>query len=128
MAIPLAQRAGFFALAAADAEAARNDDALDVGRSAGVQRRDRIALEVFDRAAERSPALVLRKHRRTGDPQHLLGDVEARELAAEAVLRAFIRARLPGMRKPVIAQREKTRDLRFDEELDELGAGARIVG
>src|SRR6185436_8642823 len=54
--------AGLLPLRPADADAPGHDDALNVGRRARVQRGDRVALEIFHRALERPPALVLREH------------------------------------------------------------------
>src|SRR5262249_5526451 len=89
------QRSGLLPLRAADADAPRHDDALDVGGCARMQCRDRVALEVFHGAFQRPPALVFRQHVRPGDAQHALSNVEPGELAAKAVLRSFVGARLP---------------------------------
>src|SRR3954464_15765561 len=123
----LPQRPRLLLLPPADAEPARDHDLLYVGRSTRMQRRDRVALEVLDRAFERTPALVVREHARACDAQHALRDVEPGELAPQAVLRAFVRARLPGVREPVIPKREEPRDFGFDVQLGDLGARARLV-
>src|SRR5690606_6677175 len=86
IAFSLSNRAGLLALAPAHADTPRHDDPLDVGGRAGMQRRYRVALNVFDRALQRSPALGLGKHPGTCDAQHAIGVVEPRELAPQAVL------------------------------------------
>src|SRR6476469_3109859 len=58
----LAQRARFLPLAPANADAPRDDHALNVRRRSRVQRGDRVTLKIFDRSLERRPALVVSQH------------------------------------------------------------------
>src|ERR1051326_1533416 len=116
-----------FARGAADPDAARHAHPLDVGRAAGMDGDDAVALLQFEEPLGRSPRLVARERGGPDGLEDRARHPEPAHLAPVRELRPLVRSRALGVREPEVAQAEQALDFRLDVDVGEEIARVRVL-
>src|SRR3989441_274333 len=110
-------RAGLLAGRPADADATGHLHALDIGRAAGMDGDDPVALLGLEEAGGRAPRGIGRERGGTDRLQDRAGHPEPGGLAVVRELRPLVRLRLARVREVEVAQAEEPLDLGLDVDV-----------
>src|SRR5438093_53175 len=119
--------AGLLTRGPSDADAAGHLHALDVGRAAGMDRNDPVALLGLEEPGGRSPRGIGGERGGADRFEDRAGHPEAGGLTVVRELRALVRLRLARVREVEVAEAEQPGDLGLDVDVGEAVAHIRLL-